>query len=136
MTFSFFFSFSFFLELRVGHAKKIISALQFIFSFDSIPHLFLQFFVFALIISIWILFLISSSIIWFLKFVFKFNTHFLDCYLFCFESFSWLICFFTNPPLDIYFHLIFVSNLVMLFNCYFLLIFVMDWFFTISSLNI
>ena len=37
--FFFFFSFSFFLELRVGHAKKIISALQFIFSFDSIPHL-------------------------------------------------------------------------------------------------
>jgi hypothetical protein len=61
--FFFFFSFSFFLELRVGHAKKIISALQFIFSFDSIPHLFLQFFVFALIISIWILFLISSLII-------------------------------------------------------------------------
>jgi len=55
----------------------------------------------------------------FLILFFKFGTPYLNCYLFCFESFSWLI-FFTILPPDIYFHLPFASNLVMLFSNYFL----------------
>jgi hypothetical protein len=37
----------------------------------------------------------------------------LNCYLFCFELFSWLICIFFQFHPNYFFHLIFVLNLVM-----------------------
>ena len=96
-----FFSFFFFPSLSswdcVLNMQKIISALQFIFSFDSVSLLLFVIFVFTLIISNWILFLISSLVIWFLKFIFKFGTHSLNCYSFCFESFSWLMFLQFHP---------------------------------------
>jgi len=72
--------------------QKIIPTLQFIF-FRFSPFFYLQFFLFTLIISNWILFFISSLFILFLKFTFKFDSHSFNYYLFCFKSFSWLICF-------------------------------------------
>jgi len=89
-----FFSFSFFLDLCACH-EKIKSAIQLIFSFDSVPLLLFAFFLFTLVVSKWILFFISSLVIWFFKFVLKFGVHSLNCYLFCFELFYWLIWFFT-----------------------------------------
>jgi hypothetical protein len=68
-----------------------------------------------LIVSNWILFSISSLLIWFFLFVFKFHLYSFNFYLFCFKSFSWWICFFFSiSPLGIYFHLIFMSNLVLI----------------------
>jgi hypothetical protein len=68
-----------------------------------------------LVVFNWILFFISSLIIWFLKFIFKFDAHSLNYYLFCFELFYWLICFFLQFHPRHFFHLIFVLNLVMFF---------------------
>jgi hypothetical protein len=64
-----------------------------------------------LIISNWNLFSISSIVIWFFGFIFKFYHRSFNFHLFYFESFSWLI-FFSISPVNIYFHLIFMLNLI------------------------
>jgi len=87
-----FFSFSFFLGLRAGHAKNHTNLLIYFF-FGFSPFFLFVIFLFTLIISNWILFFISSLFILFLKFIFKFGSHFFNYYLFCFKSFSWFICF-------------------------------------------
>ena len=91
-----FFFFSFFIGLCDDHVKIHINPsiyfsllIQFLLLFAIV--------LFTLIISNWILFLISFPVIWFFfKFIFKFVPHPFNFYLFCFESFSWLICFFFN----------------------------------------
>jgi len=119
--FFYFFSLSFFLELRVDHAKN--HALQFIFSFDLV-HLFLFAIVlFTLIISNWILFLISSLVIWF-DFFSNLGLILLIAIYFILESFSWLICFYSNSTLGfILIHLIYMSNLflILLISIFFVL---------------
>ena len=111
--FLFLFSFFFFLKSRLGHAKSHFFFFgfspSFICNFLYLHWLFL--------IEFYIWFHHYSFDFWIL--FFKFGIHSLNWYLFCFESFSWLI-FFTILPLDIYFHLLFASNLVMLFSNYFL----------------
>ena len=57
-----FFSFSFFLGLHAGNAK-IISSLQFLFSFDSVLLLFIVIALFTLIVSNCVLFFISSLVV-------------------------------------------------------------------------
>ena len=76
--------------------QNIILGLYFFYFFYSVHLLLFVIFLFTLIIFNYVLFLISSLVVWFLKFIFKFSFYFLNCYLFCFESISWLICFFYN----------------------------------------
>jgi hypothetical protein len=76
-----------------------------------------------LIISNWILFLISSLVIWF-DFFSNLGLIFLIAIYFVLESFSWLICFYSNSTpghlFSFNFYVKFNSNS---FNWYFLFIF-------------
>jgi hypothetical protein len=84
-----------------------------------------------LIISNWILFLISSLVIWF-DFFSNLGLILLIAIYFILESFSWLICFYSNSTLGfILIHLIYMSNLFLI-----LLISIFFCFALFFSLNI
>ena len=92
--------------------QKFILVLQFIFPFDSVSLFLFVIIFFTLIISnlIFIFYFIPSHFIFF----FKFDFYSFNFIFFCFELFSWLIFFFSIPHLGIYFHLIFISSLVLI----------------------
>jgi hypothetical protein len=131
------FSFSFFIELRVGHAKSHTHPLISFCSFDSVILLLIVIVLFTLIIFNLILFSISSLMVWF-------------CYFFLLNSVIVLvitICLVLNHFLDWFFFNYIPKNLFSFnfyvkfghnsFNCYFfIIIFLIGLFFSIPSQNI
>lgn len=110
------FYFFFSIRLRVGHAKNNINPLffKFIFSLDSIILLLFAIVLFILIVSNYILFFISS-LVWFFLIYFQFLIFILliaVCSILN-HFLGWFV-FIPIPPLDIYFHLIFMSNLALI----------------------
>ena len=123
--FLYFFFLSFFLKLRVGHAKNHFNpSIYFFFWFSP----FFLIVLFTLIIFNWILFFISSLVILFYFFQI-WTLFFLITICFVLNHFLYWFVFLPTPPLGIYFHSIFMSNLILIFSIdIFLFIFLMDFF--------
>jgi hypothetical protein len=114
-----FFSFSFFVELRVGHAKIHINLSIYFFFWFSLSSLIYNCFI--QIDCFWLIFF------WFDPW--SFGLYSLNFYLFYFESFSWL--FFLFHPRYLFSFNFYVKFGHNYFNCYFLIILLMDSFCTI-----
>jgi len=127
VTFSFLFSFfSLFYSIFMSEPPNFQSNPSVCFTFRYGLYYFDYYlFYFKLFIYIYIYIYIYSILSSFNLFSFvKFDLHSFDCYLFCFNSFSWLDFFFNFIPY-IWFHFILMSNLfliILIFICFTLVI--------------
>jgi hypothetical protein len=127
------FSFSFFLDLCAGHAENQNGPLIVFFFIQSLFS-YLQFFLHWLFL-IGFYFLFHS---WSFDFLILFSNLVLILWIaiyFILNCFLNLFVFLQFHP-RYFFHLIFASNLVMFLLVAIFISFLMDWFFTISSLHI
>jgi hypothetical protein len=137
MTFLFFFfSFSFFLGLRTGHAKNHTGpSIYFFFGFSPFS-LICKFFLFTLIISIRFYFLFHPCSFYFWNLFLNLALILLITICFVLIIFLIHLFFYNSTPRHLFSFNFCVKFGHASYNCYFLIFFLMDCIFTISFLNI